>query len=389
MKTTHYTLKINFFSLAFLLFSSTMIAQQSISGSFTSNGDTRSYIGAVPDNPQAPLRLVIMFTGSLEDAAQMELRGYNNFIGSNSMVVYPEPFDTNLGFDNSAGIDDFQMVEDLIANIDSNYTINLNDICIGGFSNGGVFTYNLVCDYNSPNSTRPYTFKSFAVVSGAMEFGTTNQTDCPIANELPVIVFHGTSDPTIPYNGGNVFFPLFIQTEAIEATVDFWANTVNSCASTPTVTALPDIDTTDGSTVELLNYDCTTSEPTLLYRVNGGQHAWPSGNANFDIQQNRNLDINASELISQFFEDPETLSTSDFNNTVDQISIYPNPVNDFISVESTYTIDKMEMFNLTGKLVMTYNQPPTRVSLEGLEQGVYLMRIHTETGVTSKKIVKK
>lgn len=366
-----------------------MVAQQSISGSFSSDGTTRNYIGAIPDNPQTPLRLVILFSGALENASQMVLRGYNNFLGNNSMVVYPESFDTTLGFDNSVGIDDFQMVEDLIAHIASNYTINVNDICIGGFSNGGVFTYNLVCEFNSPTSTRAYTFKSFAVVSGAMQVGNTNTTDCPIANELPVIVFHGTSDPVIPYNGGNVGFPLNIQTGATETTVNFWANTINNCTSNPSITSLPDINTTDGSTVELFNYDCTTSEETLLYRINGGQHAWPSGNANFDIAQNRNLDINASELISEFFEDPSTLSNTVFTRSEHQLSIYPNPVNDFMTMESNYTIDKMEMFTLSGKLVNTYNQPTETLSLEGLEQGIYLLRIHTETGVTTKKIVKQ
>ncbi|TPV33282.1 T9SS type A sorting domain-containing protein [Paucihalobacter ruber] len=389
MKTKKYNLKTKISSLLFLILNFALVAQQSISGSFSSNGNTRGYIGAIPDNLQTPLRLVIMFCGATENASQMQLRGYNNFLGNNSMIIYPEPFNATFGFDNSNGIDDFQMVEDLITNIASNYTINVNDICIGGFSNGGVFTYNLVCDFNSPSSTRAYRFKSFAVVSGAMEASNANITDCPIANELPAIVFHGTSDPVIPYNGGNVGFPLNIQTGATETTVNFWANTINNCTSTPMVTSLPNTNTTDGSSVELLNYDCATSEETLLYRIIGGQHAWPSGNANFDIAQNRNLDINASEVISQFFEDPTTLSNNDFNNLENEILIYPNPVKDFIVVKSTYNLDKIELFNLKGKVIMSYDQPLTSISLESLESGIYLLKIHAENRKIIKKIAKQ
>jgi polyhydroxybutyrate depolymerase len=321
----------------------------------------------------------------------MELRGFNNFLGDNTMVVYPEPQNANLGFDNSDGVDDFQMVEDLIASLESNYTLNLDDICIGGFSNGAIFTYNLICNFNSPDSTRPYSFKSFAIVSGAMEEGQANISDCPIAAEVPAILFHGTQDPVIAFGGGNIPAPVNITSEDTETTLDFWATEVNNCSENPTTTSLPDVvtETPTSSTVELLEYDCSSSPNTQFYRIEGGMHAWPGGNAQLDLFQSRNMDINASELIAEFFDSSTTLSTSEAILDPNSVSVYPNPAKDFLSIETTYNIERVEIFNITGQRVYAGTQPNQPISLSDLNPGIYLLKIETDAGTDVKKIVKE
>lgn len=381
-------LSTNLLALCFLFISSSaLFAQQSIQGSFLSNGVNRTFIGAIPDNPETPLRLVILFCGVGEDASQMQLRGFNNHLGNNSMVVYPEP-SSPMGFDNVTGVNDFQMVEDLIKRIDSIYTIDTNDICIGGFSNGGIFTYKLACDFNSPNSNRRYKFKAIAVVSGAMESGTANSTDCSVLNNLPLIAFHGTQDPVIQYNGGQVQPPVSILAESTETTVDFWATSNNDCNANPTVTTLPDLETEapNASTVELLEYNCTSTNPTKFYRIVGGRHAWPSGNANFDNIQNKNLDINASELIADFFN-TQTPSSVKKENLVEQaFLVYPNPFQHELSIQSNYSVKKIVIFNVLGNSVYTETQPENSVSLNHLSSGVYYLSIEDDLG---RKIIKK
>lgn len=391
MKKKIFTLKTTLMGVLFFAASSYLTAQETISGSFVSNGATRSYVGAVPDSAETPLRLVLLFCGVTENATQMALRGFNNFLGKNTMVVYPEPLSVNFGFDNSPGVDDFQMVEDLIAHIAMNYTVDLDDLCIGGFSNGGIFTYNLICDFNSPASARPYSFKSFAIVSGAMEAGQANSSDCPITNEVPAIVFHGSQDPVIAYGGGNVPPPLSIATEATETTVNFWATQINGCSGSPTVTALPDnvMETPNASTVELIEYACTSSPTTRLYRINGGRHAWPGGNANFDIAQSRNMDINASALIAEFFESASTVSTSETAINPNAISVYPNPVIDILSIVTTHPLERVEIFNMTGQSVFSDLNPGTSIELKDFLPGIYFLQIETDAGTEVKKIVKQ
>lgn len=364
-------------------------AQQLISGTFESGGGTRSYMGAVPEVPQENLRLVILFCGVMENASQMALRGFNNYLGDNSMVIYPEPTNTNFGFGNSVGVDDFLMVEDLITAMTSEYSINLDDICIGGFSNGGIFTYNLICDFNSPESTRPYSFKSFAIVSGAMEAGQANGSDCPIANETPAIIFHGTQDPVIAYAGGNVPPPVSLAIEATETVVQFWAVEVNGCSESPSITTLANNVTESpvSSSVELMEYNCTSSANTRLYRINGGQHAWPSGNANFDLAQSRNLDINASELIAEFFANSTSVSISENKFDSNAVTIYPNPVSDFLSIETKYALEKLEIIDISGHQI-SFEHPNRKISMVDLKPGIYFLRIQTEAGIDIKRILK-
>lgn len=378
--------------LVFLIPGRTIVtAQETISGTFISNGETRSYIGAMPESPETPLRLVLLFCGITENASQMELRGYNNFLGSNTIVVYPQPLNVNFGFANSAGVDDFQMVEDLIGHIAINYSVNLDDICIGGFSNGGIFTYHLICDFNSSESTRPYSFKAFAVVSGGMEAGQNNSSECPIANEVPAIVFHGSQDPIIAYGGGTLPPPVSISTVATEASVDFWAGQINGCSEDPTISTLPNIveETPFASSVELVEYACSASSNTRLYRINGGRHAWPSGNANFDISQGRNMDINASALIAEFFESPTALSTPESIFSSNSVSVYPNPVRDYLSIETKYALKKIEIYNMTGQQIYANPQPDFQVSMSSLKPGIYFLKIETNAGIDVKKIIKE
>lgn len=307
------------------------------------------------------------------------------------MVIYPES-SSGMGFDNVNGVDDFQMVEDLIDTIDSIYSIDANDIFIGGFSNGGIFTYKLACEFNSPNSPRPYQFKAIAVVSGAMESGTANSTDCPILNDLPLIAFHGTQDPVIQYNGGQVQAPVNILAGSTEATVDFWAISNNACNANPTITPLPDLvtESPNPSTVELLEYNCASSQPTHFYRITGGRHAWPSGNANIDNAQSRNQDINASELIASFFNNQTTVSITEEDIFEQTFSAYPNPFSDAISIEVNFEVKNVAIYNAMGERVHTDTQAQNSISLQHLSKGVYFLTIEDEMGRTiGKKIIKE
>lgn len=81
MKKKNFTLKTMLMGVLFFAASSFLTAQETISGSFASNGTTRSYIGAVPDSAETPLRLVLLFCGVTENATQMTLRAFQQFPG--------------------------------------------------------------------------------------------------------------------------------------------------------------------------------------------------------------------------------------------------------------------------------------------------------------------
>ena len=94
-----------------------------------------------------------------------------------------------------------------------------------------------------------------------------------------------------------------------------------------------------------------------------------------------------------YFDDieiTELLGVSEFE--VAEIALYPNPVNEILNVESTTMISQIDIFAVTGQLVMTQfpQQLTTQLSVSTLRTGVYLVNITSESGaVVTKRIVKK
>jgi hypothetical protein len=72
------------------------------------------------------------------------------------------------------------------------------------------------------------------------------------------------------------------------------------------------------------------------------------------------------------------------------VNIYPNPTSGELTIEMgdmRYEICDIEIFDVFGKKVshLTISHP---ISISGLPAGIYFVRIQTETGVITKKIIK-
>lgn len=376
-----------------LLVGSCLSAQQIISASFSSNGQNRTYSGAIPNNPGSNLRLVILFCGAYEFGIEMHNRGFDNYLANNTMVIYPEPFVTGTSFGNpsvSNGADDYQMVEDLITHLIGSYSINTNDICIGGFSAGAMFSYGLICDFNSTTSTRPYKFKAMASVAGAVDESYLDYANCPIAAAVPLIAFHSTVDNMANYYGGD-----FLLNGNVSANIDtalhYWTTTVNGCNPNPWVTTLPDLVTEpiNPSTVEFRDYGCQNSQRTHLYRIIDGMHSWPSGGASWDISSRRNQDIDASQLIADFFNTTPSVSNQEAVSISPSVKLFPNPAKTTLNLESEMAIQRISLYTTAGVTIYTQDHPNSIISLSHIPAGFYLIHIQTSLGTEVQHIIKE
>ena len=69
------------------------------------------------------------------------------------------------------------------------------------------------------------------------------------------------------------------------------------------------------------------------------------------------------------------------------IEIYPNPTTNLLTIKSKEPIDKINLFDLTGKLITTTKE--LTIDLSDLTSGLYIMTIHLTTGQQiEKKIIK-
>lgn len=69
-------------------------------------------------------------------------------------------------------------------------------------------------------------------------------------------------------------------------------------------------------------------------------------------------------------------------------TLYPNPTSDILNIETKQNISKIEIYDLSGKLVKTANGKDKKVTVSHLNKGMYLIKLYTETGVINSKFIK-
>lgn len=80
-----------------------------------------------------------------------------------------------------------------------------------------------------------------------------------------------------------------------------------------------------------------------------------------------------------------TLATIEPNKHTDNITVYPNPVINTFSL-NTQEYEKIELYDLSGKLVKTFTKKQASYDISNLKRGVYLLTIIGETKKSIKLI---
>ena len=80
-----------------------------------------------------------------------------------------------------------------------------------------------------------------------------------------------------------------------------------------------------------------------------------------------------------------TMGVATFSE-LNQIS-FPNPISDFIHITSEVVLDKIEIYNLVGNLVLKTEAKSNTIDVTSLTSGVYLMTVYSGTEKVVKKII--
>jgi uncharacterized delta-60 repeat protein len=72
-----------------------------------------------------------------------------------------------------------------------------------------------------------------------------------------------------------------------------------------------------------------------------------------------------------------------------EITVYPNPVTDQLSIESNQSIQKVEIYNLDGRKIKTIKAHFNEIDVSGINNGLYFLSIYVEDQVFIKKVLKK
>ena len=236
-------------------------------------GRTRRYILHVPpghdSTKQVPLVMVLHgATQSPESAVHLsrmsELADKNNFI-----AVYP----SGTGPDASARVptwnagaccayamekkvDDVGFLRALIDQLQSDDNIDPKRIYVTGISSGAMLSYRLACELSSK-------IAAIAPVEGAQD------VECTPADRVSLLVFHGTADHLVPFDGGSTPFQMGSKRKdnSVAAAISFWVKK-DGCSPTPEHTETREVHADIYS-------GCQGGTAVALYAIQGGHHMWP------------------------------------------------------------------------------------------------------------------
>ena len=346
-------------------------AQQTINASITHDGMERDYIIYVPEiyDGSTAVPLVLNFHGFGSSASQQMFYGDFRDIADTEgfLLVHPEGTTLignqfwNVGFPGlSSTIDDVGFTEALIDELATLYTIDLDRVYATGMSNGGFMSFLLACQLSEK-------IAAVASVTGSMTQDTFD--DCNAQLPTPVLQIHGTEDDVVSYNENNLSLP-------IPDVISYWVDH-NNCETTPTTTTLPDVDVSDGSTIEYSVYeDGDNGITTEHMKVIGGGHTWPGSVLN---TAGTNQDIDASMEIWLFFSRYDIngpLSNDDFENN--QVTIYPNPTQSKINLSLNYSKDiYYELISPLGQQLMTgtITSSNEEIDISHLPSNIYFLKV--------------
>ncbi|WP_375181676.1 choice-of-anchor J domain-containing protein [Chryseobacterium sp.] len=99
---------------------------------------------------------------------------------------------------------------------------------------------------------------------------------------------------------------------------------------------------------------------------------------------------NNSDLIGidTFSIDRPTLSTNDVYLSDKEVSVYPNPTTDYISVKSADKFSNIEVFDIAGKKV-DVKLEGDKINVKHLNAGSYIISIESKGNKISQKFIKK
>ncbi|HEV7230158.1 MAG TPA: T9SS type A sorting domain-containing protein [Bacteroidia bacterium] len=374
-----------------LLLSGALFAQTTVIDSFMYGGVYRNYRLYIPAiyQPTKAVPLVFNLHGLGSNAAQQEYYGDFRPIADTADFILAHPNGTKgpsgQGWNNfgtpGTGVDDIGFISALIDTISKKYSIDHNRVFSTGMSNGGFMSYELACFLSNR-------IAAIASVSGSMIASHYNA--CNAQHPTPVMEIHGTTDPVVSYpgNGG------IVASIHIDTLVHHWV-VYDHASLTPVITQLPDINMTDGCTVEHQVYSNGRQGSSVeLYKVINGGHDWPGAPINAG-NGNTNRDFSASKEIWRFFSQYHLNILTGISETKEEVAswtLFPNPAKDGFEIRISspgntnwilHVYDALGQEIRNQKLIDENNY----ISRNGLPAGMYTVRISNGSESQVKKVV--
>jgi len=256
---------------------------------------SRQYLLYVPSgyDEQSPAPLLFDFHGSGSTPQQQV--AYSDFKRlaekKGFVLVAPKGLHDNYGRASwnttmdPGSVDDIGLIKAIIKELSQELTIDKKRIYAAGMSGGARMSSRTACELSD-------IFAAIAPVAG-IQF----PDDCAPSRTISIITFHGKKDRVNHYDLREESRPYW--KKGVEDSVAGWVAR-NRCVQDPLIKKVSDMVT------KLTWNECKDGAEVIFYQIEDGGHTWPGSPIVLTSfwSGKTNKDINASELIWNFFENP-------------------------------------------------------------------------------------
>jgi polyhydroxybutyrate depolymerase len=286
--------------------------QNGESVNYSAAGEAGSYLVEMPSDAGTghPLPLIVDLHGYSETAAiQASITMLGSYGATKGFItVTPQVNEQVQHWVTSPGSSDQKFLISLINHLGDTLCVDSHRVYVAGYSNGAFMASALACS------------DAGKIAAVATVAGIEATTACHPSRRVPVIAFHGTADPFVPYKGGigpaakklpapngkgtigsnlSKVASQGIQQNDLPVPVEEarWAAR-NGCSKSPKTSTVT-------SDVTLIAYRCPGNASVELYRENGDGHIWagsPFMSSIASVVGKTTFTISADDLIWKFFE---------------------------------------------------------------------------------------
>ena len=228
---------------------------------------TRTAI-VVPAGPVPAPTIIVLHGATIGAQWTMRGSGFAEAAAAHSFAaVFPDGIGRVWNDGREAGrisrIDDVGFLRRLVEELIARSIADPTRVYLAGMSNGGMMTFRMLCEASE-------LFAGAGTIIANMPAGIGD--GCHPKKPLNIVMFNGTADPLVPYQGGGVGFAgRHGNVWPAERTAAFLAQ-VNGCTG-PTTRPLATVSAGEATKVVRLDWSpCGSGSPVTLYRVEGGGH---------------------------------------------------------------------------------------------------------------------
>ena len=256
-------------------------------------GLEREYILHVPPgyDPSHPTALVLAYHGiSLNAQEMIRISGFSAQADKdNFLVAYPEGLGSRPSWNGGTccgeammkKVDDVGFTRAMIEDIAKQVSVDRSRVFATGFSNGAIMVYRLACELADQ-------IAAIGPVSAAPA-----TTSCTPSRPVSVIHFHGDADTLNPYEGGKRAGSADFM--SVEDGIDLWLG-LDTCPAQAQ-------ETQAGNIIHRTYAPCRQNSAVELYKILGGEHAWPGGEPVSEQVGEPTDEMDATALMWAFFNE--------------------------------------------------------------------------------------